>query len=428
MDQYHHNLDNLYKDIYNHKITPRTDYEYQQIKYNLSLLRKITFNLDKMAKDYELKNDINTNGQKTGLNDQYALCYICRTKLVHPHDFYPKMCNLCGVINYNKRTIFKDQTGKIAIVTGGRVKIGFETALRLLRCNCQVVITTRFAKDALERYSKEKDYENWIHNLKIFEANFLSLDDTKNFIGFIFQNYNKIDYLINNAAQTIARPHDFYKHLLTASPDSKLIEQCIVHTSKQNLIGYTDLQSNNDSSSSSIAIQISDTVHFPLDRYDMFGQQLDLRDNNSWVQEIDEIEMKEFLQVQAINNITPYILTTKLIPLLKRENGGKSYIVNVTSMEGIFNYNAKTTQHVHTNMAKASLNMMTRTCGKYLANKHNIIMCAVETGWNNPQQPNSYDFKTPIDCLDGAMRILDPIFCNLKEYGIVYKDFQVHNF
>jgi NAD(P)-dependent dehydrogenase (short-subunit alcohol dehydrogenase family) len=412
-------IENLYKQIHKNKKIINTEFDYNKTKNSINILKKIIADFDNSLKNYEAVNNIKNNDTKKNVNNNYDLCYICKTKInsSQTHDFYKFMCNLCGTINKLKRDVYKNLTGKIAIITGGRVKIGFETALRLLRCDCHVVITSRFAKDALERYSKEPDYEKWIHKLKIYEVDFLDINGTKNFVKYIFENYKSIDYLINNAAQTIARPKEFYNHLLLANPNTNLIKECICNSDNYLIIN----KQNN-----SVIIAPQNTELFPLNKYDQFGQQLDLRDNNSWMLEIDDIEIAEMLQVQAINNITPFILITKLIPLLRKENNF-SWIINVTSMEGIFNYNNKNTHHVHTNMAKAGLNMMTRTSGKYLYEKYNIVMCAVETGWNNSQQPLSYDFQTPIDCLDGAMRILDPIFNELKIHSVVYKDYQIHN-
>ena len=163
---------------------------------------------------------------------------------------------------------------------------------------------------------------------------------------------------------------------------------------------------------------------FPKGQLDKFGQQKDLRDNNSWMLELDEVNPQELAEVYIINSIGPYILNTQLKPLMERGKGEYSWIVNVTSMEGVFNWSHKPTRHPHTNMAKAALNMMTRTCGSYYM-KSNIVMVCVDTGWNNPQQPNSYDFETPVDCADGAARILDPIYRKLKTPGVFYKDYQI---
>lgn len=422
----------LYEDIFNNTIDIQNEQDYNNIKQNIHYLNKISSYLHTLKNNYEKENDIseilenrkrhreiieNNNDSKafTYLSEISNLsCYVCKYKCSTYHDYYKKMCQTCGNINMLKRQFSTDLTNKIAIITGGRVKIGYETALKLLRCNCKVIITSRFAKDALLRYSQENDYEKWINNLKIFEANFLNISDIKSFIEFIFSNYTKIDFLINNAAQTIARPNDFYKHLLNAEPDKKLITQCIQNNT-------LTIQNNQQS------LQIIDTINFPIGQMDKFGQQIDLRDNNSWMKEIDEIDLKECLEVQAINAIVPYTLISKLMPLLKKNNPNEySWIINVTSMEGIFDTH-KTTHHVHTNMSKASLNMITKTCGRYLS-KYNIILCGVETGWNNPQQPLSYEFNTPLDCIDGASRILDPIFNKLTKHSVIYKDYKICNF
>jgi NAD(P)-dependent dehydrogenase (short-subunit alcohol dehydrogenase family) len=109
----------------------------------------------------------------------------------------------------------------------------------------------------------------------------------------------------------------------------------------------------------------------------------------------------------------------------KFETSETSWIINVTSMEGVFNWKYKSSRHPHTNMAKAALNMFTRTCGQYFITS-GIVMVCVDTGWNNSQTPLSYDIRTPVDCVDGAARILDPIYRDLKQFGILYKDFEQH--
>jgi hypothetical protein len=205
--------------------------------------------------------------------------------------------------------------------------------------------------------------------------------------------------LINNAAQTIDRPNDFYNHLLLANPDVKMINSHIINPTHKSYNYCKKMIVNNDNDSNdnnnlilehnnnNNLILEHNTELFPLNKYDQFGQQIDLRKENSWILEIDEIEIKEFLKVQAVNNFTPFVFVNKFLPLLKRDCGQCSWIINVSSMEGIFNWKYKSSRHVHTNMAKSSLNMMTRTCGEYLFEKYNVVMCAVETGWNNSQFP-----------------------------------------
>ena len=86
---------------------------------------------------------------------------------------------------------------------------------------------------------------------------------------------------------------------------------------------------------------------------------------NTWKQELEEINVEEMLEVLVVNLITPFILNTKLKPLMERNNEKKEprFIINVSAMEGVFHRQKKSSHHAHTNMAKAALNMMTRTAG-----------------------------------------------------------------
>lgn len=356
-------------------------------------------------------------------------CYVCKVKLWKDdmrHSTYNDMCWLCGNINTNKRDFKKDLTGKVAIVTGGRVKIGFETAIRLLRNGCTVVITSRFIDDCLERYKTDPGFSGFSDRLFIYQLNMLDGGNIKKFVQYIFDNFAHVDYLINNAAQTIKRPIEFFNHLIKKIPaiaESDLksespLDKILVHRDNNELLL---LESNKNMLMEYDQHEIEEI--FPLNEFDIYGQQIDLRTNNSWMLEADCVNISELAEVYIINSIGPYMLSTMLKPVMSKSKNDYSWIINVTSMEGVFNWDYKPSRHPHTNMAKAALNMFTRTCGQYFI-KLNIVMVCVDTGWNNPQQPNSYDFQTPIDCADGAARILDPIYRELKQSGIFYKDFE----
>jgi NAD(P)-dependent dehydrogenase (short-subunit alcohol dehydrogenase family) len=359
-------------------------------------------------------------------------CYVCKVKLWKDcmrHETYNDMCWLCGNININKRNLKKDLSGKVAVVTGGRVKIGFETAVRLLRNGCTVVVTSRFIDDCLERYKSDPGFNVFSDRLFIYQLNMLDGGNVKKFVQYIFDNFAHVDYLINNAAQTIKRPIEFFNHLLKkipqdslpdSSPDPILVHPILVYRNNDELLL---LESNKNMLIEYDQKEIEEI--FPLNEFDIYGQQLDLRTNNSWMLEADSVNISELAEVYIINSIGPYMLSTMLKPVMSKSDNNYSWIINVTSMEGVFNWNHKSSRHPHTNMAKAALNMFTRTCGQYFA-KLNIVMVCVDTGWNNPQQPNSYDFQTPVDCADGAARILDPIYRELKQTGVFYKDFEQH--
>ena len=169
------------------------------------------------------------------------------------------------------------------------------------------------------------------------------------------------------------------------------------------------------------------------------GQPYDFsKGKNSWNFELDEIPFQEFTEVQIINAWTPYYLCSKLKPMMVKSPFKDKYIVNVTSFEGIFNH-VKRTTHVHTNMAKAALNMITRTCAKYFE-KEGIYMTSADPGWvSHMNEINKiFDDETkkysememacvPLDELDGAMRILHPIIEGIKNKnyysGILLKDY-----
>jgi NAD(P)-dependent dehydrogenase (short-subunit alcohol dehydrogenase family) len=185
----------------------------------------------------------------------------------------------------------------------------------------------------------------------------------------------------------------------------------------------------------------------PLGRLDVNGQQIDLRTSNSWLLKLDAVSTPELVEVFAINTLAPFLLNARLQPLLaataaKRppdssatsDVEGGAFIVNVSAMEGKF-YRHKTPNHPHTNMAKAALNMMTRTSAADLAKSHRIYMTAVDTGWINDENPRDKaarnaevnHFQTPIDEIDAAARVLHPVFEGLTtgspKFGVFLKDY-----
>ena len=165
----------------------------------------------------------------------------------------------------------------------------------------------------------------------------------------------------------------------------------------------------------------TDPSHFPVNRTDVNGQQVDLRQENSWRLELADISTGEIAEVMAINVMAPFILNGKLKNLMRKSKHEWKFIVNVSAMEGKF-YRYKTSRHPHTNSAKAALNMMTRTSAQDYA-KDKIFMTAVDTGWINDENPvhiavkiaAKYNFQTPLDEVDAASRVIDPIFAPLAE-------------
>lgn len=181
---------------------------------------------------------------------------------------------------------------------------------------------------------------------------------------------------------------------------------------------------------------VSDAV-LPPGVTDINGHQMDLRTSNSWLLKMEEVSTPEIMECMFINAIAPFVLNSRLKPLMctpNTEDRPDRYIINVSAMEGKF-YRYKMPNHPHTNMAKAALNMLTRTSAEDLATKHRIYMNSVDTGWINDENPLerakktqiNNNFQTPIDEIDAAARILDPVFTGIaegkKQYGCFLKDY-----
>lgn len=141
-------------------------------------------------------------------------CYVCREKFTKIHHFYDTMCPKCADFNYAKRFQTADLTGQVALITGSRLKIGYHTTLMLLRAGATVIATTRFPVDSALRYSKESDYSVWKDRLRIYGLDLRHTPSVEIFCRYIEHKYERLDILINNAAQTVRRPSGFYAHLM----------------------------------------------------------------------------------------------------------------------------------------------------------------------------------------------------------------------
>jgi NAD(P)-dependent dehydrogenase (short-subunit alcohol dehydrogenase family) len=336
------------------------------------------------------------------------------------------MCVDCGKFNWKKRNLEVDLSGKTAIVTGCRIKIGYEITLKLLRCGCRVIGTTRFTHDALKRFSEEPDYEDWKDQLEIFGLDMRFLGDVHAFCGWVLRTKTELHYLINNAAQTISRPQQYYAHLMPGERQPMLHPNIITHENtrfEQVPTPLFLLQDGVEPVKDDFSLSFFEP-EFPENQLDEFGQQIDLRKSNSWMQKLEQVPFEDMVEVHAINAFAPFILCNQLQKLMKTTSGMK-HVINVSAMEGQF-YRHKNDNHPHTNMAKASLNMMTRTCANSMRN--DMIFCvAVDTGWVTDERPVQFQTASPmtcpLDCVDGAMRVLDPIFSQSTLFGVFLKDY-----
>lgn len=394
-------------------------------------------------------------------------CYVCKERFFDSHPKYPPMCQACGELNLQKRAQTAALQMKIALVTGARVKIGYGVALKLLRDGAFVVGTTRFPRDAAARFARETDFDEWKNRLKIYGIDFRQIGRVEDFAVHLAQTYSHLDILINNAAQTVRRPPAYYRHLMefemldsAAVPeklravlddsftDNKLLEpsaqQFFPLFSEDTLaLDLADFSAVNKRAVSSAELsqvltvpgdENDDWQYFPIGVQDEFGQQIDKRPANSWTMKLEEVSLPELIETQLISAIAPFVLISRLKQLMIKSPAAQKFIVNVSSMEGVFNRTAKSVYHPHTNMAKAALNMLTRTAGRDFA-KDKIYMNAVDTGWitnENPyplaQELETDGFVPPLNIADAVARICDPIYTALShgnaEYGKFYKDFR----
>ena len=374
-------------------------------------------------------------------------CYVCKEVFTNLHHFYDTMCGTCGDFNYAKRFQTADLSGQVALVTGSRLKIGYHITLMMLRAGATVIATTRFPVDSASRYAKEEDFATWGHRLKIHGLDLRHIPSVELFCNYLEQQYERLDVLINNAAQTVRRPAGFYEHLLAKeeSPFAELPplvrsvlsghEACLQELGNaiaqreeedQNLPApWNGKQIGIGLSASAKLSQIAYTVDpslaneeiFPSGKMDADLQQVDLRKTNSWRLKLGEIPTNEMLEVQLVNSVAPFVLCNRLVHIMKKDNTGMKHIINVSAMEGKFHKYHKESRHPHTNMAKAALNMMTLTSAADFA-KFGIYTNAVDTGWVTDEDPielakrkeEIHDFQPPLDIVDGAARVMDPLF------------------
>ncbi|GAA3777020.1 SDR family oxidoreductase [Flavobacterium ginsengiterrae] len=350
-------------------------------------------------------------------------CYACNRSYKLAHSFYTRLCPECAEENYEKRFQNIDLKGRNVILTGGRVKVGFATALKLLRNNANVVLTTRFPALALEQFKQENDFEHWKDNLIIYGLDLRNLNAINDFISFYKAKFKSVDILINNAAQTIKYTDEYYQPLIRK--EENLLD--LFSSNKKLIANKTPVAGE----VKALEYGFEEKTELALSR---FGQPVDNREKTSWNSTLEEISMYELVEVNLINQIAPYFLIKELKSLFLNSEFKERFIVNVTSSEGIFSYTNKTIFHPHTNMTKAALNMMTLTSAKEFA-EDAIFMTSVDVGWISTGAKESLRKKQfedgyipPLDSVDGASRILDPIAQGINGnciFGVLLKNYKV---
>ncbi|WP_199442705.1 SDR family NAD(P)-dependent oxidoreductase [Umezawaea beigongshangensis] len=378
------------------------------------------------------------SGDTAGTLLRARSCYTCKNRYTEVDAFYHQLCPPCAALNRARRDARTDLTGRRALLTGGRAKIGMYIALRLLRDGAHTTITTRFPNDAVRRFSAMPDSADWLHRLRVVG---IDLRDPSQVIALAdsVAEQGPLDVLINNAAQTVRRSQSSYSPLVagerTALPEGSPVEVVTFgHTHDAHpasLVGSMTPQAvtalaltAGSASPERIAAELA---------IDAGGLVPDLHPVNSWTQHVGEVDPIELLEVQLCNSVAPFILVSRLRPAMAAASARRKYVVNVSAMEGQFSRAYKGAGHPHTNMAKAALNMLTRTSAEEMLTTDGILMTAVDTGWITDERPHptkmrlaDEGFHAPLDLVDGAARVYDPIVRGERGedlYGCFLKDY-----
>jgi NAD(P)-dependent dehydrogenase (short-subunit alcohol dehydrogenase family) len=376
-------------------------------------------------------------GSRAGTLLRARACYICKQRYREVDAFYHQLCPACAAHNHERRDARTDLTGRRALLTGGRAKIGMYIALRLLRDGAHTTITTRFPEDAVRRFTAMDDSAEWIDRLRIVG---IDLRDPGQVIALAddVAARGSLDILINNAAQTVRRSPAAYAHLAAAAqaplpsgplPDVVTLGRTEAATAANGHWSPTPqaLTALALTAGSASAERVAAGTAI-----DAGGLVPDPHPYNSWSQVVDEVDPVELLEVQLCNQTAPFILISRLRSALEASEARRTYVVNVSAMEGQFSRGYKGPGHPHTNMAKAALNMLTRTSAKELLSA-GILMTSVDTGWITDERPHPTKtrladdgFHAPLDLIDGAARVYDPIVrgeAGEDVHGVFLKDY-----
>ncbi len=401
-----------------------------------------------------------TKGALAGRLIQARACYVCKDRYHDVDAFYHQLCPDCAAFNHERRDARTDLTGKRALLTGGRAKIGMHIALRLLRDGAHTTITTRFPNDAVRRFTAMPDSAEWLDRLHVVG---IDLRDPSQVIGLAdsVAAAGQLDILINNAAQTVRRSPQAYALLadaeaapLPAGPRPGMTtfgraaeQRKAVGSASDGAVADTRGGSEIEGVAAGhwsptpealTALALTARSASPeriaaSQAIDAGGLVPDTAPDNSWSQHVDEVDPVELLEVQLCNMTAPFVLVGRLRPALAASEARRKYVVNVSAMEGQFARGYKGPGHPHTNMAKAALNMLTRTSAQEMLETDGILMTAVDTGWITDERPHptkmrlaDAGFHAPLDLVDGAARVYDPIVrgeagedlfgCFLKDY------------
>ena len=383
-------------------------------------------------------------GATAGTLMRARACYVCKRRYREVDAFHHQLCPSCAARNRARRDARTDLAGRRALLTGGRAKIGMYIALRLLRDGADTTITTRFPRDAARRFAGMPDSADWLHRLRIVGIDLRNPGQVVALADAVAAR-GPLDILINNAAQTVRRSPEAYALLaraeaaeLPAGPLPEMIALGAAGAGVAPALGDAPgghwAPTPHAVTALALAAGSASPERIAAARaIDAGGLVPDLDAANSWSRRVEEVDARELLEVQLCNTTAPFILISRLRPSLAASPARRTYVVNVSAMEGQFGRGYKGPGHPHTNMAKAALNMLTRTSAKEMLESDGILMTSVDTGWITDERPHPTKmrlaregFHAPLDLVDGAARVYDPIVrgeagedlhgCFLKDY------------
>ncbi|MCY9787218.1 SDR family NAD(P)-dependent oxidoreductase [Nocardiopsis sp. EMB25] len=387
-------------------------------------------------------------GALAGVLRKARPCYVCKEKYTEVDAFYHQLCPACAALNRERRNARTDLTGRRALLTGGRAKIGMYIALRLLRDGAHTTVTTRFPKDAVRRFSAMPDSGQWLHRLRVVGVDLRDPAQVLRLADDVAEQ-GPLDILINNAAQTVRRSPGSYGPLIAAEAEpltgeglpEPLVLGGVRPRALEGAREREELRLAPHALTPEMLTSLALTTgSASMERVregnaiDAGGLVPDLAPVNSWTRKVGEVDPVEMLEVQLCNVSAPFMLVDRLRPALAASSARRTYIVNVSAMEGVFGRGYKGAGHPHTNMAKAALNMLTRTSAQEMLETDGILMTSVDTGWITDERPHpdkeriaDAGFHAPLDLEDGAARVYDPVVrgelgedlygCFLKDYA-----------
>jgi NAD(P)-dependent dehydrogenase (short-subunit alcohol dehydrogenase family) len=384
----------------------------------------------------------------------YPTCYICHARLSETNGAYPgypSLCWPCGSFNLScselSLPVNLSLNGRTALVTGGRLNLGYHTALQLLRCGAHVIVTSRYPRDAERRYQDETGFGAWQERLKIVGADFRTARDVFRLVSTVrraladwsLDGVPRLEILINIAAQTLTDSEEAKRKAITQEtelresrgPSSLLIDHDECYTPRvrggSEPLGLEmsnppteQMHTPNAAQNETNTTAVGSTMSRPSSR-----------PQSSWTQTLHDIPYEDVISAHSVNTFVPLILIRELLPLMGATLSAETppasnplhpagYITNVTSREGTFDSSIpspstssprlrKTRHHVHTNMSKAALNMITETEAAACWHDRRVCMNSVDPGYMSAAPGFGRNGRTPLGWDDGAGRVLWPL-------------------